>query len=221
VTKQLSCLAPPLTGPDRRPRWAQLWGTHHDYTSDWLDSPRRPPTSAPPLSRRLNRAAALRSGLHDSRGWNLLAVNTAPCGSANTVIRTGSESNGGTMTFPPRRSASAAIASASSTANVTLQCGGLVRECAGANLEVEDVPIEHRSIKARRGFGVARVELATNQTGHPLSGFQDGSPSNAVTTLVASCSSRRRARLTSGLRSGVGRVIWKASTETSRSSCSA
>ena len=63
---------------------------------------------------------------HDSGdGWNLLAAKTAPCGSASTVIRTGSTSNGGTMTFPPRRSASAAIASASSTANVTLQCAEL------------------------------------------------------------------------------------------------
>ena len=55
------------------------------------------------------------------------AANTAPCGSASTVIRTGSTSNGGTMIVPPRRSVSAAIASASSTANVTLHRAALLR----------------------------------------------------------------------------------------------
>ena len=31
----------------------------------------------------------------NSSGWNLLAVKTAPCGSASTVILTGAASNGG------------------------------------------------------------------------------------------------------------------------------
>jgi hypothetical protein len=60
-------------------------------------------------------------------GVNLLAVKVAPCGSARTVIRTQGASNGGTSTVPPSWVAAAAAVSASSTANVTLQCAGVSR----------------------------------------------------------------------------------------------
>lgn len=69
---------------------------------------------------------------HGVAGWsryaggvNLLAVNTAPCGSLRTVIRTHGASNGGTSTLPPSFAVRSAIASASSTENVMLQCGGV------------------------------------------------------------------------------------------------
>ncbi len=57
-------------------------------------------------------------------GTYLLAVNTAPCGSRRTVKRTKGASMGGASTVPPSSVAFAAAASASSTAKVTLQCGG-------------------------------------------------------------------------------------------------
>jgi hypothetical protein len=60
-------------------------------------------------------------------GTNLLAMNVAPCGSPMTVIRTHGASNGGTITFPPSPPAFAAVASASSTAKVALQCAGVSR----------------------------------------------------------------------------------------------
>src|SRR6202521_4346210 len=58
-------------------------------------------------------------------GTNLLAVNVAPCGSVMTVILTHGASNGATTTRPPSCAAFSAVTSASSTANVTLQCGGV------------------------------------------------------------------------------------------------
>src|SRR5215211_1981639 len=70
-----------------------------------------PWTRAPPTSR--------------FSGVNLLAMNVAPCGSASTVMRTHGASNGGTTTLPPSSVALAAAVSASSTANVTLQCAGV------------------------------------------------------------------------------------------------
>src|SRR5437868_14325038 len=54
---------------------------------------------------------------------NLLAMKVAPCGSAMTAIRTHGASNGATRTVPPSSLAFAAVASASATANVTLQYG--------------------------------------------------------------------------------------------------
>ena len=57
-------------------------------------------------------------------GTNLLAMKVAPWGSVMTVILTQGASNGGTTTSPPSSAALSAVASASSTANVTLQCAG-------------------------------------------------------------------------------------------------
>ena len=57
-------------------------------------------------------------------GTNLLAVNVAPCGSRRTVILTHGASSGGTRTSPPSSVAPSAVASASSTANVTPHCAG-------------------------------------------------------------------------------------------------
>jgi WYL domain len=54
-------------------------------------------------------------------GANLLATNVAPWGSPITVILTHGASNGATITRPPNSAAREAVASASSTANVTLQ----------------------------------------------------------------------------------------------------
>ena len=52
-----------------------------------------------------------------------LAVNVAPSGSAITVARTHGMSVGGMTIRPPCATAAAAVAAASSTANVTPQCG--------------------------------------------------------------------------------------------------
>src|SRR5437763_8835293 len=57
-------------------------------------------------------------------GTNLLATNVAPWGSAITVILTHGASNGATRTVPPSSVARSAVASASSTPNVTLQLAG-------------------------------------------------------------------------------------------------
>src|SRR6201996_3192633 len=58
-------------------------------------------------------------------GTDLLAVNVAPWGSLMTVILTQGASNGAARTRPPSAAALSADASASSTANVTLQCTGI------------------------------------------------------------------------------------------------
>jgi len=58
-------------------------------------------------------------------GTTLLATNVAPCGSAMTVIRTEGASEGGTIAVPPSSTAFAAVASASPTAKIPLQCGGV------------------------------------------------------------------------------------------------
>src|SRR5690606_10954551 len=58
-------------------------------------------------------------------GTNWLAMNTAPWGSRMVVVRTHGRSVGSLGTVPPSAGAVAAAASASSTANVTLQCAGV------------------------------------------------------------------------------------------------
>ena len=80
---------------------------------------------APPRARSAARvsSAGLARSLFSSTNW--LAVKIAPCGSATTVIRTHGASIGGTITLPPSSGAFLAIASASSTANVTPQCAGV------------------------------------------------------------------------------------------------
>ena len=58
-------------------------------------------------------------------GMNLLAVNVAPWGSLMTVMRTHGASNGATSTRPPSSIARTAVASASATPSVMLQCGAV------------------------------------------------------------------------------------------------
>src|SRR6476646_9804099 len=58
-------------------------------------------------------------------GTNWLAMNIAPCGSLITAMRTHGASNGPATTSPPSSRALAAVSSALSTANVTLQCAGV------------------------------------------------------------------------------------------------
>src|SRR5918994_293162 len=59
---------------------------------------------------------------------NLLTVNTAPCGSRKAATRVGPASEGGAITVPPSSTARVAIASVSSTVNVTLQWDGTSSE---------------------------------------------------------------------------------------------
>src|SRR5262249_34902263 len=57
-------------------------------------------------------------------GTNLLAMRVAPCGSRMTVLRVHGASKGASTTEPPSSAALAAVASASSVPNVTLQWAG-------------------------------------------------------------------------------------------------
>ena len=58
-------------------------------------------------------------------GTNWFALNVAPCGSRMTVPRIHGASKGGTTTVAPSAAARSAVASASSTPNVTSQWAGV------------------------------------------------------------------------------------------------